>query len=640
MIEMNTRKNKIFIITALIAAIALFLAYHFYTHQQKVYSWIDEQNHLLVMIESKTNTNLPNYLSKDEMIRFEIVKDPILLPLKKKEGFQYTVYKAQYPKKERISFLLSAAPKPRIFLIGETHLGKSQLEVAEVVCSLIREFEIDAILLEQPDNVNPDFDSYYAQLRTDPERVINTLCYQMISQANEVKGCDEEVEKYQKIFAEYEKKHKELEDTRKILLERYPILLEVQKEDKESAIKKISEYIVNKYGEDEVNQFIQKNTSLMELSQQVETFLTQLTDYEKSLENSNCKTLRANYQNSQYFSASDYFYIVLNLKKMQIGFHNIESPELRNKFKEQLQRQQPAEDTIERDNYMTSKIHELVKKYEYRNMIVIVGALHLNNMKTMLNDRYEVVVKYDSLNESLSFKPTMAAYKFPDQILSSINNTLVPSDFTLERKYQLDETPSSQLTDQLRTFLEKNIEDSQKIDKLIAQFTNDYKEKKLKGVDSWSLRLSGNDVVVKRDTKGVISFEFELKSDINEKIQTINQQNNVIQVNLRKIGEIDGVSPPIIEDQRITKIQVHNTNLVQELNNLIKELGAEELGASASETQVEESAKIKYHYEKIDDGTLQIVLVNDDKNEIGKAIYDTIQTMQLAANTSTITLMQ
>ncbi|MDQ3280175.1 MAG: hypothetical protein M3Q69_02040 [Acidobacteriota bacterium] len=47
---------------------------------------------------------------------------------------------------------LSAAGKPIVHVLGEAHIGGSQISVAQVLCKLLREHEIDALLVEQAEN--------------------------------------------------------------------------------------------------------------------------------------------------------------------------------------------------------------------------------------------------------------------------------------------------------------------------------------------------------------------------------------------------------------------------------------------------------------------------------------------------------
>src|SRR5437899_1462345 len=50
--------------------------------------------------------------------------------------------------------------RPTIYLIGETHLGKSQIEVAKIATQAFKEHEIDAVFLEQPDTLKFDWTPY------------------------------------------------------------------------------------------------------------------------------------------------------------------------------------------------------------------------------------------------------------------------------------------------------------------------------------------------------------------------------------------------------------------------------------------------------------------------------------------------
>src|SRR5436309_15877184 len=50
--------------------------------------------------------------------------------------------------------------KPTIYVLGETHLGKGQIDVARIATEAFKEHEIDAVFVEQPDTLKFDWSPY------------------------------------------------------------------------------------------------------------------------------------------------------------------------------------------------------------------------------------------------------------------------------------------------------------------------------------------------------------------------------------------------------------------------------------------------------------------------------------------------
>jgi hypothetical protein len=68
---------------------------------------------------------------------------------------------------------LASADHVVVHLLGEVHLGNSQLQVARTSCALLTKYEIDAILLEQPDDLA--FETHYSV--ADPQAAITQMQY-------------------------------------------------------------------------------------------------------------------------------------------------------------------------------------------------------------------------------------------------------------------------------------------------------------------------------------------------------------------------------------------------------------------------------------------------------------------------------
>jgi hypothetical protein len=242
------------------------------------YAWEDASGNRYVTVQSQKAVNPETIYPNHPEIQFIAVD--VKSPIRLRPGFQSHTYRFVKQVKTTYS-LVDNNEKPVVFLIGETHLGESQEAVAKLACDLIKEYEIDAVLLEQPDHFKFDW-SKYKSLEENPKQAIAALQQRMLGDASQRIAI--ELGKYKKYFDEGV--------------------------ETEEDWMRIQRRIYADFGE----------AGLKELIQILETQAPEVNSANES------------YDKSESISAFDYLYLMLNLQGIRIPFHNLESDELRKQF--------------------------------------------------------------------------------------------------------------------------------------------------------------------------------------------------------------------------------------------------------------------------------------------------------------------
>jgi len=337
---------------------------------------------------------------------------------------------------------LSEYSKPVIHLIGETHLGKSQETVARVACGLLSDYEIDAVMLEQPDHLKFDW-SPFARLEAQSQGAIAALQHEMLKDAEEMKLVE---------FGKYEPYLRKLQN-------RVPPN-EVQKE------------IISKHGERGLNEFL---------------------DLLKGLEPQAKQYKR--YEEGRFVSAADYLYVMLNLQGVDLPFHNVDSEELRSKFK--LEKLPDAQDPARvnaslnaRDNHTSALVQSLIQKNGYRQVVLISGALHRENLVNKLTGRgLAVNVAYDSMKNRL--KRTIATLDNPQYVVGLAEKG-ASVGHPVKSAYLVDKEPSRQLLGRLNQLLGQFRGDlsSDQVTHVRTEFLQYYRGNRTRAKPGWSILTS------------------------------------------------------------------------------------------------------------------------------------------------------
>ena len=121
--------------------------------------------------------------------------------------------KSVFSQSTEVSYPLNSnSSAPVVYLFGETHLGDSQKKVAENIVSLLKETEIDAIMIEQSDKLKYDW-SKFKNLESDPDKAIAALQEQMI---NDAERTNSKLDKFRKY---YEGKNIETQEEKMALIQ-------------------------------------------------------------------------------------------------------------------------------------------------------------------------------------------------------------------------------------------------------------------------------------------------------------------------------------------------------------------------------------------------------------------------------------
>jgi len=408
--------------------------------QCSFYLWEDDSGNSYVTVKSTRPIDPKTIYPQAPEIEFIPVDKDV--PIKSDQGFQIKTYRlVQKIKKARkiVDNHLSI-----IYLIGETHLGESQKDVAKIMCDLIKEHEIDAIFIEQPDHLNYSW-ANYRSLEKEPKKAIAILRERMLADSRR---------KSEYSFGKYKKYFK----------------------DDNRDIKEIERRIYNDYGNDgirKVNEMIKSQGEELKNTFDI-------------------------YDRSEYVSAADYFYIMLNLQGIKIPFHNLESAKLRKEFMTELKSKSSSrsmDDALEaRDKYMTHQSKKIIESKDYRKVILICGAFHINNLKRLLTEvGFKVNIIYNSKAEDI--KKEMAVLVKPEYILNMVRNGSIPSAVQFDEYLNKNE-PSGDLLNTFNNFLETKGNhglNSQQIAHLSNQLLKEYRARGLKAKTNWELEFSLND---------------------------------------------------------------------------------------------------------------------------------------------------
>jgi hypothetical protein len=395
------------------------------------YAWKDVSG--LVYLAVDSTSALP--AAGSVAVQPDLVAIPanVAIPSPVHKGFTREVFQLERQRKGSVA--IAQSPAIQDFLVGETHLGKSQLKVARTLCRLLRDFEIDAIFVEQPDDLQYDW-SHFASLEQNRDQALAALQYRMVQDAQA--------------------------DPAPFI----PYLKDVKTDaDQATAISKIE----HDFGPSGPAQF----QAAMDTEDR--------------------------YEKSEYVSATDYLYVALHLQGVSIPFHNLDSRKLRDQFIADSEHATSIEDLrpdiAARDDYTIQTGRRVLKDKGYHRVIWIVGAEHLKNLPGLLSaygDKVEIA--YNSLAPSSRqpiLKKEMLCLVKPDQLVK-FANARVPAEFQPNEDFSIPRGPSRQLNNALASALAQSDLGLNASDRTAIQnsFAQQYEEQALRSHDSWSIKVT------------------------------------------------------------------------------------------------------------------------------------------------------
>ncbi|MBF0416119.1 MAG: hypothetical protein HQL79_10185 [Magnetococcales bacterium] len=376
----------------------------------RIYHWRGTENQTFITIHAKGRFEPEKFFSGQN----GIIADPSHAspPISPPDGFIAYTYELKRVVTASQT-LLGPRGLPLVYLIGETHIGKSQISVAKIIMKLIRENEIDAILLEQPDTIQFDW-SKYRSLEAQPDKVIAALQAAMLSDSE---GFVKSKPNFG-IYGQYLNNFK-------------------SKEDLEKGLSRLAE----EKGETEL-------TKAIKIIEEEFDRLGKIHD--------RSKPIWERYEKSMSVSAADYLYITLHLKGKPIPFHGIEGSVVRSQFEKSMKNSELTftdEEILPRDKAMTANAVRIIKENNYSRVILICGAFHLGNLSRLLaQEKIEPSIVYDSLKAGDTFKPVMIT-NYPDRINNIVNSSTVTA---INSHLVPDNAPSLQITDGIIALMAKS----------------------------------------------------------------------------------------------------------------------------------------------------------------------------------------
>lgn len=368
---------------------------------------------------------------------------------------------ASYRLLEQVAVETLAPPvRPMVFVIGETHLGPSQIAVARVMADLFAKEEIDAVLLEQPDMLSFDWQKY-KEIQGDPDRTIAAVQQRTIDDAS--RKVDYDVGRLQVAWDAY-LRHR---DTSRLTRD------------------------LQRYGSGAVD----------ELQQQMEA------------QNHEIEATMGVYNKSEYVSASDNLFVMLRAKGIGTPFWNIESKELRDAFAipEDATPASIAQALVPRDKYMSDKLADLAQTHGYKRIVLVCGALHLTGLPQRIRARgYDVKVVYDAM-EAKAIKQDMAVLVRPDVIIDAVRRGARP-DFTLSTEFLVNGRPSRQLVSRLNEFMTRlpaGFLAPGDAERVRMRFGDAYERQSGRNQAAWSFEVTlgtGGLLRISRDSDGATHF--------------------------------------------------------------------------------------------------------------------------------------
>jgi hypothetical protein len=314
-----------------------------------------------------------------------------------------------------------------VHLIGEVHLGGAQVQVAKTSCAILAKYEIDGVLLEQPDDAAFDWQDF--SFVNDKDSAIAQLQYATFVLASAADAA-----------------------------EQIPSYLRTEPYRSAKNGQELLQMITAAKGEEEA---VRVASILMRAGVANELYKTH-----------------------KYISAADYLYVLSRLKGFAIPFYGIESSALRDAFEKRADATGNADlDTTERDQYMALKAIALGQSHNLRRVILICGAAHIPTLTRELESRgAQVLVEYEAPYPK-TIKPTMAIIE-NRPFVQKIMTEHPPASFHVDPECIVEPKPSAQITD----FLSDRLAEFGDSDALMGKLSEAYISAGARSKNAWEVR--------------------------------------------------------------------------------------------------------------------------------------------------------
>ncbi len=464
--------------------VILFLSFGFFISmptssaepEARVFHWKNAEGTALLTVQSKTEINPKTLFSNAANLEFKLVdQTPSIVIPKDWKSQTYQVFKSQAKSQK----LIQKSDQSIIYLVGENHIGQAQKKVADVVAELIRDKEIDAIFIEQPDDLYYNWDSFKG-LESNPTKAIAVFQTEMKKQADDT-------------FLN-------------------PTITKSLRNLKSN----------DSIADNPMTAFIQLEQKLGEKG---------LESLMKAME------VKSAYEKSEYISAADYLYIMLNLQGLNIPFHNIESRKEREIYKKlaapykgKIPKKEDLKMLEKRDVYMTNSADQIIRDKKYNQVILICGAFHTDSLNNRLSQKgYQVKVAFQFSDQKI--KNEMSVLVNPKYTKSLVDN-YSGQELVVDNKLVVDNIPSKQLQDATASIFADILPSGGKAQRknLMVDFSKVYEQGSLRSKSTWEVPLKLNDgteIQIRKENALIIKM---LKPAKVDDIQNLHPQSESIPV--------------------------------------------------------------------------------------------------------------
>jgi hypothetical protein len=384
------------------------------------------------------------------------LSDPNVVPVATQIAVPYTTglkmrartYRLYHQAK--VSFRLPLTANVSDLLIGETHFGPSQIRVARTMTELLRRDEVDAVFVEQPDDLNYDW-TKLASLEGDRSGAIAAIQRRMI-------------------------------------------------EDASADINPFIPYLKNASSDQDALAEIQRRLG-PSARQNAEAAFATSDRYEKS---EYVSAMDYDYVALRLLGRTMPFHNVESRKRRD----EFEARSATANSIEELRGEIRA-----RDDYMASKGSDLIRQNGYRQIIWIVGAEHLKSLPDLLTKQgHSITIAYDSLKDPKgpAYKKELMLLVKPEAFLALARQRPVDP---IEQDLMPPRTPSEQLLGSVKSALldpKLGTLDKRAQTTIAAAFASEFEAHGTNADSPWGVvvALGPNDTIgVKRVARGEYEIE-------------------------------------------------------------------------------------------------------------------------------------
>lgn len=389
-------------------------------------------------------------------------------------------------KGKRIEASLTAEQEKTVYLIGEAHIGDSQIRVAKALTDLLRDRELDAIMVEQPSDGKIDW-SDFAELESRSDQVIANLQAVLLKDSSDYSTTMNAIAPIRKL--QESPRGKRWFDF-------------LSKVDSGTTVVEVVSEITREQGEDAAIDF----TSY--LKERSEVYQRLVNDTANSAALERYINLMEDYESNLYLSATDYAYAMLNLKGVNIPFYFVEDRAEREyfhrNFTDSRERKIVNRQLLRRDRAMVKNLSKVFADHGYRQAALIIGAAHTENLIGLLRNAGFTPIVYYQEDYDQNIKPELAISKNPSKIkelAKRSTSSVASNEFIVENK------PSVQLEGTVSESLRQLQISSSEISAILREFTDIYVDNGYRSSPSWSVK------VTLPNNKGTVSINKSVRAN-------------------------------------------------------------------------------------------------------------------------------